>query len=177
VIWTVKKSVDPQTCGAIIELRRILTCDARETVADSPDIADIDRALAGLAAQLEQALPEDAPGVGIDHIPIGRIGEHVPVEALLTRIATPTEHRTWFDDCEPAHRRRRAARLFCLKESCAKAMGLGFGAELDWSDLDVQSLEADAFFPVRCHTAGTWSLVAGHAVVEDVVVAIAGAGG
>jgi hypothetical protein len=56
-------------------------------------------------------------------------------------------------------------------------MGLGFGAKLKWSDLEIQSLEADAIFAVRCDADGARTLVAGHVVVEDVVIAVAGAGG
>ena len=60
---------------------------------------------------------------------------------MLARIFTPGERRF----CDAVRGRRRAARYaaaFATKEAVMKALGTGWRADVEWSDIDTQAIDA-----------------------------------
>lgn len=81
-------------------------------------------------------------GLGVDVTPIARVarlvGDHA---AVLARIFTPGERRF----CDAVRGRRRAARYaaaLATKEAVMKALGTGWRADVEWSDIDTQAIDA-----------------------------------
>ena len=150
-------------------------------MSDSPDIAGIDDAVGRLTDRLEDATEDvetfataTPQGIGIDHIPLARVGRHVAVDQLLKKMTTPRQRRLLFSD-DP--RAAQVAQLICVKEACAKATGLGFGPELKWTDLAIRSLKKGAIQPVHYRgDGGSWRLLAGSDISHGVAFAVAAAG-
>jgi holo-[acyl-carrier protein] synthase len=81
-------------------------------------------------------------GLGVDVVPIARVGRLVrDHSAALSRIFTSDERRF----CDAVHGRRREARYaaaFAAKEAVMKALGTGWRADVEWSDIDTRTSEA-----------------------------------
>jgi len=77
-------------------------------------------------------------GVGVDIIEIERIKESIENHAdhFLSRIFTPLEIEYCNKHANPAV---HFAGRFAAKEAIAKALGSGFGKDLSWKDLEIQS--------------------------------------
>jgi holo-[acyl-carrier protein] synthase len=82
-------------------------------------------------------------GAGVDVTPIARVARLVEDHwAGLGRIFTPGERAF----CDAARGRRRDARYaaaFAAKEAVMKALGTGWRADVEWSDIDTRTIEPD----------------------------------
>ena len=97
------------------------------------------------------------------------MGAHAPITEVLDRIATPREQRRLFgDDHTPSG--DDVARLFCLKEAAAKALGTGIGRRLAWHDLLVCSLDPSA---LEVTSGDGRKLIGASAQTDDVAYAAA----
>ena len=80
-------------------------------------------------------------GMGMDVASIARIARLITDHAAaLGRLFTTRERRF----CDATDLRRRAARYaaaFAAKEAVLKALGTGWRADIEWSDIDTQAVE------------------------------------
>jgi holo-[acyl-carrier protein] synthase len=81
-------------------------------------------------------------GAGVDVTPIARVrrlvGDH---SAALGRIFTPGE-RGFCDAVRGRRRDARYAAAFAAKEAVMKALGTGWRADVEWSDIDTRTIDA-----------------------------------
>lgn len=139
------------------------------------DPTPIATALADLSAALEPLPPASAapPSPGVDHLPIARIGRHVPADRLLDRLASPDERATLFGATHPSNPPPAAvARLMAAKEACAKALTTGIAGELSWHDLHLTALSRRAT-PVACPRYPDHDLHVASTLVDGYALAVA----
>lgn len=73
-------------------------------------------------------------GVGIDFIETKRIEKALKTPGLLERLFT-TKERAYFGTFK--HPLQTIAGRFAAKEAVAKALGTGFGKDLEWQDIEI----------------------------------------
>jgi len=80
-------------------------------------------------------------GMGVDVASIARVARLITDHAAaLDRLFTPAQRGF----CDTTDRRRREARYaaaFAAKEAVLKALGTGWRADIEWSDIDTQAVE------------------------------------
>ena len=80
-------------------------------------------------------------GLGIDVTPIARVGRLVGDHAAaLARIFTPGE-RGFCDAVQGRRRDARYAAAFAAKEAVMKALGTGWRADVEWSEIDTRTID------------------------------------
>lgn len=137
---------------------------------DADHFEDLDAALDSALQALDHLGEGEPDGLGIDHIEVGRIGEHAPVDDVVERITSEKEwDRLERPDYETA---QIAARILSVKEACAKALGTGISGNLAWEDLAVPRL-AERPFRVQCDRYGDLRLYAASALVDGIAVSAA----
>jgi phosphopantetheinyl transferase (holo-ACP synthase) len=111
------------------------------------DLRLTDSELAAVRATLDQLVetvgasagPPD--GIGVDHLPLRRLGRNAPVADTFATVTTPDERRRLLAgplrDVDEI-----CARTFAIKEAAAKALGGGPTGQLDWRDLRLPTLGA-----------------------------------
>lgn len=80
-------------------------------------------------------------GMGVDVASIARVARLIADHATeLDRMFTAGER--WFCDATDGRRREaRYAAAFAAKEAVLKALGTGWRADIEWSDIDTQTIE------------------------------------
>lgn len=123
------------------------------------------------AIQALDHLGEGEPdGLGVDHLPVDRVGEHAGIDDVVDRITSDEEwsrlDRPDYDD------REIAARVFTVKEAASKALGTGISGELSWTSLTVPRL-AERPFRVQCDRYDELRIYAASALADATAVAAA----
>jgi holo-[acyl-carrier protein] synthase len=80
-------------------------------------------------------------GIGIDIVETARIAESIERfgDRFLDRVFTPAE-RAYCDKMK--HAARHYAARFAAKEAVSKSFGTGFGAEVNWTDIEILRRES-----------------------------------
>jgi len=112
-------------------------------------------------------------GSGVDNVELTRIADAmVRTSKFISRVLTPYE-RIKFDSLQSENRRIEfLAGRWAAKEAFAKALGTGFGSQLDFQDLEVENDELGKPFFRKHPYDGLAHLSISHSKLEAVAFVI-----